>query len=51
MAETSILQINTAEAATWLYAADNTQLIFVLRPVVGAKPTKPSQANASTVLR
>ena len=26
-------------------------LIFVLRPVVGAKPTKPSQANASTVLR
>ena len=24
---------------------------FVLRPVVGAKPTKPSQANASTLLR
>jgi Flp pilus assembly protein CpaB len=46
-----VLKINTAEAATWLYAADNTQLSFVLRPVVGAKPTKPSQANASTVLR
>jgi Flp pilus assembly protein CpaB len=46
-----VLKINTAEAATWLYAADNTQLIFVLRPVVGAKATKPSQANASTVLR
>ena len=46
-----VLRINTADAATWLYAADNTQLIFVLRPVVGAKPTKPSQANASTVLR
>ena len=46
-----VLQIETAQAAKWLYAADNTQLIFVLRPVVGAKPTKPSQANASTVLR
>ena len=46
-----ILKIQTAEAAKWLYAADNTQLIFVLRPVVGAKPTKPSTANAATVLR
>ena len=35
----------------WAYAADNTQLCFVLRPVVGAKPTKPSTANAATVLR
>ena len=46
-----ILRINTAEAATWLYAADNSQLIFVLRPVVGAKQTKPSQATASSLLR
>jgi hypothetical protein len=46
-----VLRIETAEAAKWLYAADNTQLIFVLRPVVGAKPTKPSTANAATVLR
>ena len=46
-----ILRIETADAAKWLYAADNTQLIFVLRPVVGAKPTKPSTANAATVLR
>jgi pilus assembly protein CpaB len=46
-----ILRIETGEAAKWLYAADNTQLIFVLRPVVGAKPTKPSRANAATVLR
>jgi pilus assembly protein CpaB len=46
-----ILRIDTKDAATWLYAADNTQLIFVLRPVVGAKPTKPSQATAATVLR
>src|SRR6476619_3788029 len=46
-----VLRIETAEASKWAYAADNTQLIFVLRPVVGAKPTKPSQANAATVLR
>ena len=46
-----VLRTETKDAATWLYAADNTQLIFVLRPVVGAKPTKPSRANAATVLR
>jgi Flp pilus assembly protein CpaB len=46
-----VLRIDTADAAKWLYAADNTQLIFVLRPVVGAKPTKPSTASAATVLR
>ena len=46
-----VLKIDTREAATWLYAADNTQLIFVLRPVVGAKQTRRSEANASTVLR
>jgi len=46
-----VLRIETAEASKWAYAADNTQLIFVLRPVVGAKATKPSQATAATVLR
>ena len=46
-----VLRIETKDAATWAYAADNTQFWFVLRPVVGAKPTKPSQANAATVLR
>ncbi len=46
-----VLRIRTADASKWAYAADNTQLIFVLRPVVGAKPTKPSTANAATVLR
>jgi Flp pilus assembly protein CpaB len=46
-----VLRIETKDASTWLYAADNTQLIFVLRPVVGAKPTKPSQATSATVLR
>jgi Flp pilus assembly protein CpaB len=46
-----VLRIVTADAARWAYAADNTQFYFVLRPVVGAKPTKPSQASAATVLR
>ena len=46
-----VLRIETGEASKWVYAADNTQLIFVLRPVVGAKATRPSTANAATVLR
>jgi Flp pilus assembly protein CpaB len=46
-----VLRILTADAAKWAFAADNTQFYFVLRPVLGAKPTKPSQANAATVLR
>ena len=45
------LRIESKDAANFAYAADNTQLYFVLRPVVGAKPTKPSTANAATVLR
>jgi Flp pilus assembly protein CpaB len=46
-----VLRIDTKDAATWLFAADNTQLIFVLRPVVGAKPTKKSQATAASLVR
>jgi Flp pilus assembly protein CpaB len=46
-----ILKIDTKDAATWLYAADNSQLIFVLRPIVGAKQTKKSQATAASLLR
>ena len=46
-----VLRILTGQASKWAYAADNTQFYFVLRPVVGAKQTKPSTANASTVLR
>lgn len=44
-----VLRIETGDAATWAFAVDNTQLWFVLRPVVGAKPTKPSSASAATV--
>jgi Flp pilus assembly protein CpaB len=46
-----ILRINTADAAKFAYAADNTQFYFVLRPVVGAKQTAKSQATLDTVLR
>ena len=46
-----ILRTDTKDAANIAYAADNTQLWFVIRPVVNAKPTKPSTANAATVLR
>jgi hypothetical protein len=46
-----ILRLESKDAATFAYAADNTQLWFVIRPVVNAKPTKPSTANAATVLR
>ena len=46
-----ILRVNTAEAARFAYAADNTQFYFVLRPVVGAKPTKPSTATINDVVR
>lgn len=46
-----VIRIDTKDAAKWAYANDNTQFWFVLRPVVGAKPTKPSQASSATVLR
>ena len=46
-----VLRILTGQASKWAYAADFTQFYFVLRPVVGAKQTKPSTANAATVLR
>ncbi|HXF97683.1 MAG TPA: Flp pilus assembly protein CpaB [Gaiellaceae bacterium] len=46
-----VLRIDTKDAADFAYAADNAQLWFVLRPVVGAKPTARDVANAATVLR
>jgi Flp pilus assembly protein CpaB len=46
-----VIKIKTKDAAQWAYAQDNTQLWFVLRPVIGATKTANSQANASTVLR
>jgi Flp pilus assembly protein CpaB len=46
-----VLRINTRDAAAFAYAADNSQVWFVLRPVLGAKPTVNSTANASTIVR
>ncbi|HXG75290.1 MAG TPA: Flp pilus assembly protein CpaB [Gaiellaceae bacterium] len=46
-----ILRVDTKDVADFAFAADNTQLYFALRPVVGAKPTANDTANASTVLR
>ena len=46
-----IVRIETRQAAKWAYANDNASFWFVIRPVVGAKATRPSTANASTLLR
>jgi hypothetical protein len=46
-----MLQVNTADAANFAFAADNTQLWFVIRPVIGAKATARTTANATSVLR
>jgi Flp pilus assembly protein CpaB len=46
-----ILRVNTKDAADFAYAADNTQMYFVIRPVVGAKRTPKETATAASVLR
>ena len=46
-----VLKVQTKDAANFAYAADNTQFWFVVRPVVGAKKTARTTANAATVLR
>ena len=46
-----VLRVETKDAADFAFAADNTQLWFVVRPVVGAKPTARDTATAATVLR
>ncbi len=46
-----VLRIDTKDAADFAYAADNTQMYFVLRPVVGATPSKPETATITSVLR
>ena len=42
---------NQKDAAAFAYAADNTQLWFVLRPSSGAKPTTPATATVDTLLK
>ena len=46
-----VLRVDTKDAANFAFAADNAQFYFVIRPVVNAKPTKNTTANAATVLR
>jgi Flp pilus assembly protein CpaB len=46
-----ILKVDTKDVAEYMYAADNAQLYFALRPVVGAKQTKKSTATAANLLR
>jgi pilus assembly protein CpaB len=47
-----ILRVNDQkDAAAFAYAADNSQLWFVLRPNSGAKPTTKQTANIDTLLR
>ena len=46
-----VLRVDTKEAADFAFVADNTQMYFVIRPVVGAKPTARDTATAATVLR
>ena len=46
-----VLRMDTKDAATFAYAADNAQLYFVIRPVVGAKPTTKSSATAANLVR
>ena len=46
-----VLRIETKDAADYAFAADNSQLWFVLRPVVAAKKTAPDTANSSSLLK
>jgi Flp pilus assembly protein CpaB len=47
-----ILRVNNEkDAAAFAYAADNTQLWFVLRPQSGASKTTPATATVDTLLR
>ena len=46
-----ILRVDSKDVSNFAYAADNSQLYFVIRPVSGAKPTKKSTGTAASVLR
>jgi Flp pilus assembly protein CpaB len=46
-----ILRVDMKDVADWAYAIDNSQLWFVIKPVVGSKQTKKDTANAATILR
>jgi Flp pilus assembly protein CpaB len=46
-----VLRVDSKDAPAFAFAADNTQLWFVLRPVAGAKKTVPGCADLGTVTR
>lgn len=46
-----ILKVDTKDAAKFALAADTTQFYFVLRPVIGAKPTARTTATVDSLLR
>jgi Flp pilus assembly protein CpaB len=46
-----VLRVDTRDAADFAFAADHTQLYFVIRPAAGAKPTVRDTATAASVLR
>ena len=46
-----ILKIKAKDAADFAFAADNTQLWFVIRPAAGAKPTPQDTATVNSVLK
>jgi Flp pilus assembly protein CpaB len=46
-----VLRVDTKDISKFAYAADNSQLYFVIRPVTGAKATKKSTATAASILR
>jgi Flp pilus assembly protein CpaB len=46
-----VLRVDTRDAADFAYAADHTQMYFVIRPAAGAKPTVRDTATAASVLR
>jgi Flp pilus assembly protein CpaB len=46
-----VLKVNAKDAPDFAWAADNAQFWFVLRPVVGAKPTPKETVTAASALR
>ena len=46
-----IVRVDSNDVSNWEFASKNAQLIFVVRPVSGAKPTKKSAATAASLLR
>ena len=45
-----VLKVQQSDAADFAYAADNTQIYFVIRPNAGARPTRPDQATVQSIL-